>query len=201
MKACRAISACWPDQPDTKVAIDETRERFIQAVLPHLDSAYSLARWLVRDAHDAEDVVQDAVLRALRHFGGFRGSDARPWLMAIVRNASYAFLRARRPAELQEINDDEPDAAPAQGCIDLNPETVLMHKMEKAMLNEAITALPVAYRECLVLRELEDLSYREIAHIVDVPVGTVMSRLSRARRLLAQSLGAISHAAQREALK
>ena len=181
--------------------MDETRERFERTVLPHLDSAYSLARWLVRDPQDAQDVVQDAALRALRHFGGFRGTDPRPWLMAIVRNASYAFLRARRPGELHELNVDELDAAPAEGSMDLDPEKVLMHKMEKAMLNEAITALPVAYRECLVLRELEDLSYREIARIADVPVGTVMSRLSRARRLLAQSLGAISHAAEREALK
>jgi len=178
--------------------MDPQRERFAAVVLPHLSAAYNLARWLVRDAHDAEDIVQDAVLRALRHFGGFRGSDARPWLLAIVRNASYAWLRARRPGELHDLNADELDTAMAGDAPDFNPETVLIRQAEKQLLNAAIAALPVAFREALILRELEDLSYREIAQITETPIGTVMSRLSRARRLLAQALGAIANASERE---
>ena len=178
--------------------MDAAHDRFVAVVLPHLDAAYNLARWLVRDAHDAEDVVQDAVLRALRHFAGLRGSDARPWLLAIVRNAAYAWLRERRPGELRGLDDDAIDTAAGADRPDCNPETLLIRRAEARLLNEAIAALPVAFREALVLRELEDLSYREIATIVGAPIGTVMSRLSRARRLLAQSLGAIGQAARKE---
>jgi RNA polymerase sigma-70 factor, ECF subfamily len=181
--------------------MNDQRDRFAGAVLPHLDAAYSLARWLVRDAHDAQDVVQEALLRALRHFGGFRGGDARPWLLAIVRNAAYAWLRERRPSDASDLGSDELDAAMAATGPDLNPETALIRSVEKTLLNEAIAALPVAFREALILRELEDLSYREIAQITDVPMGTVMSRLSRARRLLAGSLAAIVHASVRESAK
>jgi RNA polymerase sigma-70 factor (ECF subfamily) len=174
--------------------MDTRHERFASLVLPHLSAAYNLARWLVRDGHDAEDVVQDAVLRAMRHFDGFRGSDARPWLLAIVRNASYAWLSSRRPGDLQDVSVDELDATLAEGAPDQNPETLMLRSAERAMINEALVALPVAFREALILRELEGLSYREIAQITDVPIGTVMSRLSRARRLLGQSLGAIAQA-------
>nr|WP_316638760.1 sigma-70 family RNA polymerase sigma factor [uncultured Roseateles sp.] len=180
---------------------DTRREHFSLSVLPHLDAAFNLARWLVRDAHDAEDVVQDAMLRALRHFDGFRGSDARPWLLAIVRNASYAWLRARRPGELQEFSVDELDAATAPHAPDLNPETLLIQRAERQMLNAAIAALPITFRETLILRELEDLSYREIAQITEVPLGTVMSRLSRARRLLSQALATLINASEPEATK
>jgi RNA polymerase sigma-70 factor (ECF subfamily) len=165
-------------------------QKFEQLVLPHLDAAYNLARWLVRDGHDAEDVVQDAMLRALRHFDGLRGVDARPWLLAIVRNAAWAWLRTRRPAELVELDDDGVDAALAEAAPDLNPESLAIRRTEKRAIDAAITALPIAFRETLILRELEELSYREIAHVLDVPVGTVMSRLSRARTLLALALGA-----------
>ena len=178
--------------------MDDARERFSRTVLPHLGAAYNLARWLLRDAHDTEDVVQDAMLRALRSFGSLRGSDARPWLLAIVRNAAFACLRARRPADLHELDADELDAALAGSGPDLDPEALLIRQAEAQMLNEAVAALPVVYREALILRELEDLSYREIAHVTDVPIGTVMSRLARARRLLAQSLSAIAAASERE---
>ena len=168
---------------------EDRQQRFAASVLPHLDAAYNLARWLVRDGHDAEDVVQDAMLRALRHFDGLRGVDPRPWLLAIVRNAAWAWLRARRPGELVELNDDELDAALSLGGPDLNPESLAIRRTERREMDAAITALPIAFRETLILRELEELSYREIAQVLDVPMGTVMSRLSRARTLLAQALG------------
>jgi RNA polymerase sigma-70 factor (ECF subfamily) len=166
---------------------DDAHSRFAAAVLPHLDAAYNLARWLVRDAHDAQDVVQDALVRALRHFDGFRGGDPRPWLLAIVRNAAFAWLGARRPGEV-EVPDDELDAALAVGAPPSDPESLAIRRAERREIDAAIAALPIAFREALVLRELEELSYRDIARITDVPIGTVMSRLSRARHLLATAL-------------
>ncbi len=169
---------------------DERQQRFRATVLPHLDAAYNLARWLVRDARDAEDVVQDAMLRALRHFDGFRGRDARRWLLAIVRNAAWAWLGARRPADLVEPGDDSLDAAFALAAPDLDPESRAIRAAERRAVDAALAALPVVFREALILRELEELSYREIAQVLDVPIGTVMSRLSRGRTLLAVALGA-----------
>jgi RNA polymerase sigma-70 factor (ECF subfamily) len=166
---------------------DDAQGRFAASVLPHLDAAYNLARWLVRDAHDAQDVVQDALVRALRHFDGFRGGDPRPWLLAIVRNAAFAWLGSRRPGEV-EVPDDELDAALAVGAPPSDPESLAIRRAERREIDAAIAALPIAFREALVLRELEELSYRDIARITDVPIGTVMSRLSRARRLLAIAL-------------
>ena len=166
---------------------DERRQRFAASVLPHLDAAYNLARWLVRDGHDAQDVVQEAMLRALRHFETFRGGDARPWLLAIVRNAAFAWLRARRPGEV-DVPDDELDAALAVGAPPSDPEALAIRRAERREIDAAIAALPIAFREAVVLRELEELSYRDIARITDVPIGTVMSRLSRARHLLAVAL-------------
>lgn len=178
--------------------MDEYRTRFEQTVLPHVDAAYNLARWIVRNADDAEDVVQESLLRALRFFGGFRGANVRPWLLTIVRHACYAWLQSRRPADLSELSADELDASGALTGPDLNPETLAIRSAEAAQLNDAISALPVAFREALILREMEDMSYREISQITQVPIGTVMSRLSRARRLLIQSLGAIAQATERE---
>jgi RNA polymerase sigma-70 factor (ECF subfamily) len=166
---------------------DDAQGRFAASVLPHLDAAYNLARWLVRDAHDAQDVVQDALVRALRHFDGFRGGDPRPWLLAIVRNAAFAWLGSRRPGEV-EVPDDELDAALAVGAPPSDPESLAIRRAERREIDAAIAALPIAFREALVLRELEELSYRDIARITDVPIGTVMSRLSRARHLLAIAL-------------
>jgi RNA polymerase sigma-70 factor (ECF subfamily) len=172
--------------------LSDDRRNFEQLVLPHLDAAYNLARWLTRNDHDAEDVVQEAMLRAYRYVGGLRG-EARPWLLAIVRNACMTWLRANRPAELAgaldaEALEDRPD--PGDG-----PDALLLREVDRRILNEAIAALPQPFREVLVLRELEDLAYKDIARITGAPIGTVMSRLSRARRLLADSARVISRAA------
>ena len=163
--------------------------RFAASVLPHLDAAYNLARWLVRDAHDAQDVVQDALVRALRHFDGFRGGDPRPWLLAIVRNAAFAWLGARRTGEVDFADHEhELAAALALDAPPADPESLAIRRAERREIDAAIAALPIAFRETLILRELEDLSYREIAQVLDVPVGTVMSRLARARAMLARAL-------------
>ena len=167
--------------------MDDDHTHLGASVLPHLDAAYNLARWLVRDAHDAQDVVQDALVRALRHFDGFRGGDPRPWLLAIVRNAAFSWLGARRPGEV-EVPDDELDAALAAGASPADPESLAIRRAERREIDAAIAALPIAFREAIVLRELEELSYRDIARITGVPIGTVMSRLSRARHLLAIAL-------------
>ena len=159
--------------------------------MPHLDAAFNLARWITRNDHDAEDVVQEAMLRAYRFCDSLRG-EPRPWLLAIVRNACFSWLRANRPADLAGGLDDE--AAPADEAA--GPEMLAEREFDRRRLNEAIAALPAQFREVLVLRELEDLSYKDIARVVGAPMGTVMSRLSRARRLLAESMRAISRAAQ-----
>ena len=153
--------------------------RFEQAVLPHLDAAYNLARWLTRNDADAEDVVQEAALRAFKFFGGFRGGDSRAWLLTIVRNACYTWLRQNRAQELDAPFDEE-----AHGVEGDNPETILLEGADRQMLKEALEELPLEFREAIVLRELEGLSYKEIATVADVPLGTVMSRLARARKRL-----------------
>lgn len=168
---------------------DDGQGRFAACVLPHLDAAYNLARWLVRDAHDAQDVVQDALVRALRHFDGFRGGDPRPWLLAIVRNAAFAWLGSRRTGEVDFADHEhELDAVLAMDAAPADPESLAIRRAERQEIDAAIAALPIAFREAVVLRELEELSYRDIARITDVPIGTVMSRLSRARHLLAAAL-------------
>lgn len=165
--------------------------RFEETVLPHLDAAYNLARWLTRNHDDAEDVMQDAVLRAYRFFGGCRPGDARPWLLRIVRNAAYDWLRANRPAEVRGFADVAPDDSDGTSYTEDvfheaadDPEAATLRAADRQLLNRLIADLPAEYREAVVLRELEDLSYREIADVTGVPVGTVMSRLSRARRRL-----------------
>ena len=169
-------------------------ERFRVAVLPHVDSAFNLARWLTRNDADAEDVVQEAVLRALRFFDRFHGGDARPWLMGIVRNTFYTWYAGNRLQRASAPFDEalhEPDLAAAgtvQRAAD-DPEALLLQKDEGRRLQRAIETLPVEFREVLVLRELEDLSYKEIAALIDAPMGTVMSRLARARKQLAVALG------------
>ena len=159
---------------------------FEKAVLPHLNAAYNLARWLTRNDHDAEDVVQDAYLRALRFFGGFRGDDGRAWLLAIVRNTCYDFLRSHRPQELTEAFDEEVHTTVDN---DQSPETVLIRRADQAMVRRAVETLPLPLREVIILRELEGLSYKEIADASGIKIGTVMSRLARARARLQQLLG------------
>ncbi len=168
---------------------DESRQRFELLALPHLDAAYNLARWLTHNDHDAQDVVQEALMRALRYIGGVRGDSARGWLLQIVRHTCFSWLKENRPAELVPWDEDDDDsmhglAAPAAD----EPHSQSVRKAERLQINQAIAALPVVYREVLVLRELEDLSYAEIAHIAGIPVGTVMSRLARARALMRQAL-------------
>ena len=158
------------------------RARFEATVLPHLDAAYNLARWLVRDANLAEDVVQDAAVRALTGFGGFRGGEPRAWLLRIVRNAAYTALGKRTDPVADELALTEiPDPGPT-------PETRLQRAEETGRLEHALAALPLELRECLVLRELEELSYKQIADVTGVPIGTVMSRLWRARQALLREM-------------
>jgi len=157
--------------------------RFETLVLPHLDAAYNLARWLTGNDQDAQDVVQEAVLRALRYFASFRGDNGRPWLLQIVRHTCYAWVKQNRPAEVIPL-DEEDDHDIAQAGSGDEPYQALQRADERARVNEALARLPFSFREVLVLREMEDLSYREIAAIADVPVGTVMSRLARARALV-----------------
>ena len=157
--------------------------------MPHLDAAYNLARWLTRNDHDAQDVVQDAFVRALRHFRGFHGDRARPWLLQIVRHTTWSWLQVNRPAEL--VSAEDADAAwqgaraPAAG----EPLAAALRNADRVRIGEAIAALPAIYREVLVLREFEDLAYKDIARIAGIPIGTVMSRLARARALLLADLG------------
>jgi len=158
---------------------------FEQALLPHLDAAYNLARWLMRNDQDAQDAVQEAYLRAFRFFPGFRGGDARAWLMKIVRNTCYTFLRANRPlqdaAEFDEILLTPDYHAP-------NPEEVVLQTDSDTSVRKALETLPTSFREVLILREIEGMSYKEIAEITGMPAGTVMSSLSRARDRLRQAL-------------
>jgi RNA polymerase sigma-70 factor (ECF subfamily) len=156
--------------------------QFERLALPHLDAAYSLARWLTRNEHDAEDVVQDAYLRAYKYFASYRGENFRAWLLAVVRRAAYDWLQRNRPAEIRTQADIDtlPDIV-AEG----DPEAALLRKADQQLVNTMIEALPPQFREVVILRELQELSYQDIAEITSVPVGTVMSRLSRARAMLA----------------
>ena len=167
---------------------DEEQARFERLVVPHLDAAYNLARWLTRNDHDASDVVQEAMLRALRYFRSLKGEQARPWLLQIVRHTTYSWLEQNRPSEMVALDEAEDGwrevAAPAAE----EPQAIAARNAERAQVNWALHNLPVAYREVIVLRELEDLSYKDIARIADIPVGTVMSRLARGRELLRRIL-------------
>ena len=153
--------------------------------MPHLDAAYNLARWLTRNDHDAEDVVQEAFMRAMRYFDAMKGNEARPWLLAIVRNTGYSWLEKNRPADLVSLDDAPPLALEAEGS---SPEVVVLQTANRKLVNQSLEELPVAYREVIVMREIEDLSYKEIASIAGIPAGTVMSRLSRGREMLRQAI-------------
>ena len=165
-------------------------QRFETAALPHLDAAYNLARWLLRDDHSAQDAVQEAYLRAFRFFEHLRGEDARPWLLGIVRNTCYTLLQKRRQTGEHVEFDEERDTDLIEATVrrEDNPERLLLSRLESARLDQAIERLAPRFREVIVLRELEELSYQEIAQTVEVPLGTVMSRLSRARALLREML-------------
>jgi RNA polymerase sigma-70 factor (ECF subfamily) len=166
----------------------DDRERlqlFEQTVLPHLDAAYNLARWLAGNDHDAQDVAQEASLRAFRFFASFRGGDARAWLLAIVRNTFYSWLRKNRPPENTVEMDDETMAAADAST---NAEAFSPQFADAATVRLAVAELPVEFREIVILREMEGFSYKEIADLAGVPIGTVMSRLARARALLRKRL-------------
>lgn len=183
------------DDPRTRELVEPHHaRRFEELTLPHLDAAYNLARWLTRNDHDAHDVVQEAYLRAFRFFDGFHGDNARSWLLAIVRNTCYTWLQQNRGLHVNASLDDLPDSAAADAplvsgepCED-GPEKLMLRADDRTLVNRALEQLPEEFREVLVLKELEDLSYREIAAIAGIPLGTVMSRLSRARKLLHKHL-------------
>lgn len=158
--------------------------RFEQHVIPLMDDAYTLARYLLRDEHDAQDVVQEAYLRAWRHFAGFQGGDERAWLLTIVRNCCYTWRRAHRHELVSYEDDQHGSEEPASHAAD----ATAVGDSDRNLLASALDRLPREYREVVVLREIEGLSYREIARVAGIPVGTVMSRLARARERLRRAL-------------
>jgi RNA polymerase sigma-70 factor (ECF subfamily) len=163
---------------------------FVEDVVPHLDAAYNLARWLTRNEEDAQDVLQEAYMRAFRFMGGFRGGSVRAWVLRIVRNTCYTWLHQNRPQHPTLEFDEEvfgPDP------LALSPEETICRKGDCTMVRRALAELPPHHREVLILRELEGMSYKEISEIMDMPAGTVMSRLSRARDGLRQSLAKLGH--------
>ncbi len=157
-------------------------ENFEEVALPHLQAAYNLARWLTRNDKDAEDVVQEAYLRAYKHFGTFRASDARPWLLAIVRNTYHTWIRRNRFTYVEIELEDETFTHPQSD----DPELLLLKEVDKQILRSALRRLPSEFLEVIVLREFEEMSYKQISEVVEIPLGTVMSRLARARKRLAE---------------
>ena len=163
----------------------ETLVSFETLMLPHLDAAYNLARWITRNEDDAQDVVQEAYLRALRFFPSFAGGNGRGWLLAIVRNTCYSWMQRNRPAEPLLLFDENEHLPDREGH---DPESELLLSARRESLEHCIRELPVQFREIIVMRELEGMSYREVAEAAEVPVGTVMSRLARARKRLEQCI-------------
>jgi RNA polymerase sigma-70 factor, ECF subfamily len=173
----------------------DRQARFQAAVLPYLDDAMNLACWLCGNRADAEDIVQDAFLRAFKYFDRFQGGNARPWLLAIVRNACFTWLERNRSKQLVFVADARLEAeaeAGRDGDATPSPEADLQRRQGAAALNRAVAALQPEFREAIILREIQGLSYKEIAAVIDVPIGTVMSRLARARKLLLASLQEIA---------
>jgi len=166
--------------PDESKPVD-----FDRTFLPHMDAAYNLARWLVRDDHDAQDVVQEAYLRALRFAGGFRGGDPRAWILAIVRNTAFTWLKRNRESDSPTEFDEKLHGG---GGEEGGLEADAVRKADGAMIRAALEELSDEFREVIVMRDIEGLSYKEIADAADLPIGTVMSRLARARGKLARSL-------------
>jgi RNA polymerase sigma-70 factor (ECF subfamily) len=185
------------DQKTVKFVVVKKREgdhaqqaeltSFEEAMLPHLDAAHNLAKWLLRNEQDAQDVVQDAYLRAFKAFGGFHGSNGRAWLLTIVRNTSYTLLKKNKAVDLTTTFDERIHAS---GHESVSPATILEHSEDAALISEAMDELPAEFREILTLRHQEGLSYKEIADIMQIPPGTVMSRLARARGKLKEYLAA-----------
>jgi RNA polymerase sigma-70 factor, ECF subfamily len=186
-----------PDEGIVKFAVVKQREEshqrkedlssFEALMLPHLDAAHNLAKWLLRNEQDAQDVVQEAFLRAFKSFSGFHGSNGRAWLLTIVRNSSYTLLKNNRVADLTTPFDEEIHASDDKS---VSAATILERSEHAELIGEAIDELPAEFREILTLRHEEDLSYKEIADIAQIPPGTVMSRLARARGKLKERLAA-----------
>jgi len=174
-----ATSKREPSGGEDRVAL------FERLLLPHLNAAYNLARWLTHNDQDAEDMVQEAYLRALKSFDGFLGTDGRPWLLTIVRNTCYTWLKRNKPNKLDTVFEEDIHSVQDDG---FNPETLLQKSSDGRLLRQALEELPLEFREALIMRELEGLSYREIAEVAGIPLGTVMSRLARARKQLQQRL-------------
>ena len=176
---------------------DDSAARFERIVQPHLGDAYALARWITGDRADAEDVVQEACLRAFRAIGGYAGGNTRAWILTIVRNTAYTWLAKNRSAVVTTVDNlaatesaNAGQSASSAGDYGSNPEAELIAKADAARLEAAITALPPQFRDTLVLRDIQGLDYREIAAVTEVPVGTVMSRLARARQRLIEAIAA-----------
>jgi RNA polymerase sigma-70 factor, ECF subfamily len=165
-----------------KMSATDPQAQFEEIVMPHLDAAYNLARWLAGNDHDAQDIAQEASLRAFRFLAGFRGGNSRSWLLTIVRNTAYTWLKQNRPQAIVSIGDEElleiEDTTPSAS------QSAALHRADRDVLRRALEELPLEFREVLILRELEGLSYKEIADVADAPIGTVMSRLARARKQL-----------------
>jgi RNA polymerase sigma factor (sigma-70 family) len=165
----------------------ENSARFRLLLEPHLDAVYNYARWLTRNDSDAHDVAHDAVLRALEYLDGFKGDRIRPWLLTIVRNTFYTWLKKERPVELAESFEEETHDAPDEAA---DPQALALRNADRRVLATAIERLPREYREALILREMEDFSYKEIGAVLEIPIGTVMSRLARARKKIEEILRA-----------
>ncbi|MGH7091597.1 MAG: sigma-70 family RNA polymerase sigma factor [Stellaceae bacterium] len=165
----------------------DPQSAFAAVALPHLDAAYNLARWLTGSAHEAEDVVQEAMMRALTYFPSFRGENARAWVLRIVRNAAYSALKSRAGERWLPLAEADDEAGVALVDPGDDPEAALIKARALGRLDDLLARLPPELRETLVLRELESMSYRDIAQVTGAPIGTVMSRLWRARRLVAQA--------------
>jgi RNA polymerase sigma-70 factor (ECF subfamily) len=184
-----ALAASWTAEHRTMSADDDAEKarRFREAALPYLDDAFTLARYLLRNTADAEDAVQECYLRALRHFDSYRGPTVKPWLLAILRNICNAEFARRGSQPMPPLTDEPEHAAEAPPLWQEpppSPEAELLQRRDKQAIRRLVAALPSAFREVVVLREINDLSYQEIAQVAGVPVGTVMSRLARARSML-----------------
>jgi RNA polymerase sigma-70 factor (ECF subfamily) len=163
----------------------DKQARFDAVVMPHLDAAYNLARWLTGNEHDAQDVAQEACLRAFKFLDGFRGGNSRSWLLSIVRNTTYTWLQRNRKADhLTSLEEEDVEIEDTAAV----PDLLLLKGDDQQWVRQALEELPPEFREVMILRELEELSYKEIAHIIQAPIGTVMSRLARARKQLEQHL-------------
>jgi RNA polymerase sigma-70 factor, ECF subfamily len=183
-----SLTECIRSGKGSEVLEAEDRARFEQLVLPHLDAAFNLASWILSNRSDAEDVTQEAMLRAYRFFGGFYGGDLRAWLLQIVRNTSYTWLEKNRRMQMMDEFNEELHMQPSA-----TPESIAIAGDDRERLKQALDGLPPRFREVIVLRELQGCSYKEIAEITSTPIGTVMSSLSRARRQLHSAMA--KHAA------